>query len=104
MISTLVLCSACLRHFRQRDAACPFCGAPSSLARARPRPVPLAPGASRSRRHAAGAALLAGGTMVACAGDFTTTAKTGPGDGGLGDGGSGTGGRWPAAQRARAVD
>lgn len=96
MISNLVLCSNCTRHFRERDATCPFCGARVSLARTRPRPAPLPPGASRSRRYAAGAALLAGGTLVACTGDVTSTTSTigdKDGGGGASDGGSDSGGR-----------
>jgi hypothetical protein len=91
VITNLVLCSGCERHFRLREPRCPFCGAPADSAQARPRPALLPAGASRSRRHAA--ALLAGG-MVACSSDFTTTAKIGDTDGGgLGAGGSGTGER-----------
>ena len=62
----LVLCSACHRHFRDRDAVCPFCGASAASAVA-PRAVSgLAPGASRSRRYAVSAAFLAGSAMFAC--------------------------------------
>jgi hypothetical protein len=91
VISNFVLCSGCSRHFRMRDATCPFCGAAVELAHTRPRPAALPPGAARSRRHAV--AMLAGG-MVACSSSFTTTGVTSDQDGGgLGDGGSGSGGR-----------
>jgi hypothetical protein len=60
------LCSACHRHFRARDAVCPFCGASTASALA-PRAVTgLVPGASRSRRYAASAAFLAGSALFAC--------------------------------------
>ncbi len=78
----LVLCSACHRHFRARDAVCPFCGASAASAIA-PRAVAgLVPGASRSRRYAASAAFLAGSALFACGetsngGDSNTSAGTG---------------------------
>jgi hypothetical protein len=68
MTSTLVLCSGCLRHFRARDAACPFCGAASAEARP-PRPAPLAAGASRSRRYAVRAAFIVAGVTAGCSGE-----------------------------------
>ena len=82
MTPTLVLCSSCSRHFRLREPACPFCGAAfnadSLVSR---RVVSLPPGASRSRRYAASAALL-GSTMAACSG--TTTGTSTRMDGGSG--------------------
>lgn len=90
--STLLLCGGCSRHFRARDERCPFCGASSSHARARPRPAALQAGAARSRRHAA-RALIASSAMVACSADFTSTSRIGDKDGGGGSGNAGTGGR-----------
>jgi len=81
-LPNLVLCSSCHRHFRARDALCPFCGANVALAVA-PRAAPaLAPGASRSRRYAVSAAFLAGSAVFACGettngDDGTNTAGTG---------------------------
>src|SRR6185295_8984796 len=63
--SNFVLCGGCSRHFRAEENRCPFCAAPRSTARQRPRPAPLAPGAARSLRYAVRAALF-GGVMVAC--------------------------------------
>jgi len=68
MISTLVLCSGCWRHFRSRDDACPFCGAAASKTVARAA-VPLSPNASRSRRYAARAVILAASVSAGCSSD-----------------------------------
>lgn len=101
-MQNLVLCSSCHRHFRVRDAVCPFCGANAALAVA-PRPVPpVGPGASRARRYAVSAAFLAGSTLFACGGESSNddgsanTAGTGGGQtqgttGGASSGGSKSG-------------
>jgi hypothetical protein len=65
MTSILVLCSRCSRHFRPREGAGPFCGAPASRALA-PTPAPLPAGASRSRRYAIRAAFLAVSATAGC--------------------------------------
>jgi hypothetical protein len=65
-LQNLVLCSACHRHFRARDGACPFCGASVALASAPRAFSVLGPGASRSRRYAASAAFLASSAAFAC--------------------------------------
>jgi hypothetical protein len=65
-LPNLVLCSGCHRHFRARDAVCPFCGVTAAPAVA-PRVVTgLVPGASRSRRYTVSAAFLAGSAVFAC--------------------------------------
>lgn len=68
MISNLVLCSGCSRHFRLRDPRCPFCGAPSSDSLTRSA-APLGTGASRSRRYAVRAVFLAASAVAGCSGD-----------------------------------
>lgn len=75
-MSALVLCSACTRHFRFHEANCPFCGA----CVANQPPAALVPsGASRSRRYAASAALLASTATFSCGGSGNASDTQGAG-------------------------
>jgi hypothetical protein len=94
MVPNLVLCAGCRRHFRPLDPVCPFCG--TSVGEASARRIPaLASGASRSRRYAASAALLAGGAVFACSSGSNDDPGSGKGNdtGGVTSAGQGQGGR-----------
>lgn len=64
-MTPLVLCSVCARHFRFREARCPFCGGTERTVRSASAQA-LVPGASRARRYAVGAALVASGAASSC--------------------------------------
>lgn len=87
----LVLCGGCRRHFREHERACPFCGTATVEASVRPLPS-LAASASRSRRYAASAALLAGGALYACGGSTNDAGNTTSGGSHGAEAGRGSGG------------
>ncbi len=84
MRTSLTPCSACARHVRVSEAACPFCGAALPRDRA-PRPAPIVTG-----RLGRAAAFFFGATvtLAACAGDVTEPqSSSGMEDGGPDDDG-----------------
>ena len=85
-MNTFVICSACSRHVRAQDVACPFCLTPnaSTTSRAANAPAVPTPRMGRIAVLAAGVALAAG--AAACDGTPIAT------DGGAGAGGGGGGG------------
>lgn len=78
-MSSLIKCGSCDRHLRIEDTVCPFCAAEIPDEARTARVSSVAPGASRAKRYAARAALIAGTTAaVACGGskkDDTTQKK-----------------------------
>jgi hypothetical protein len=72
------LCSACRRHVRADDPACPFCATPSP-ARSRAAQGVRASTAPRAVRYAAGAAVAAAAAAasVSCSAGTTTDADAG---------------------------
>jgi hypothetical protein len=90
-MSELILCSACTRHIRKDEARCPFCDAVvSEEQRAATTGAAPGPGASRARRYAARAAVIAGSAAFACSGTTETfRADAGPDAAAAGTAGSG---------------
>jgi hypothetical protein len=87
----LARCADCARHFRPHEPRCPFC---ASSERIEPRPTLLLPPAyaSRSRRYAASAAILASGVAVSCGQSVRHETNDAPA-GGAENGGSAGAGR-----------
>lgn len=76
LLSSLVHCKHCSRHFKRVEVACPFCGAVA--ADAGDVAVRSPSGASRSRVYAASAGLLVSAVFVACTeGSSSPAAATG---------------------------
>lgn len=100
-MSELVPCTACDRHVRKHESACPFCGVELSLAHLPPPALPL----SRLGRAATFAfgATLAGAALVACGGESEQGKKGGGGAGGSATAGNETGGKGGNASAGNAM-
>ncbi len=88
-MANLLQCDACARHVRASETNCPFCAQPISdvsrqLAAARAEVDRAAAGASRSKRYALRAALLAGAATLA-GGCGSATSNTNNGGDGKGE-------------------
>lgn len=79
LVTQLVHCPHCSRHFKRAEPVCPFCGAPAADATFSVRSVTL--GASRSRVYVAGATVLVSAVFTAC----TDGGRSSIADGRVGD-------------------